>query len=279
MGELTGKVALITGASRGIGRAIAYRFAAEGAAVIAVASCLDQHGDLEGTLEQTVAAIVAAGGKSAAMVCDLTDTQARSDLLARANDLFGPVTILVNNAAGSKMLPPSMVTTKQRNFMFDLNVNVPIELSQQALAGMKQQGQGWILNISSRTAEQPEPPYPDSPMAAHAIGAYGATKAALNRYTEALAHELANDNIFINAMAPNNIVMTPGAAYIRDIAERRPDMVEPLEMMAEAALALCTGAHIGQVVYSRNIVHQTGRKVKSLDGNTIIGDALMAAEL
>ncbi|MEH6551545.1 MAG: SDR family NAD(P)-dependent oxidoreductase [Pseudomonadales bacterium] len=279
MNELSGKVAFITGASRGIGRAIAKRFAAEGAAVVVCASRMGPHGDMEGSLENTVTDIEAAGGRAAAIACDLTDEVARADLIDRASAFFGGFDIVVNNAAAMKANLPSLVTSRHRNMMQDLNVNVPVELAQQALPAMREKGQGWILNISSRTAEQPLAPYPDTAMSAHVIGAYGASKAALNRYTQALAHELVNENIYVNSMAPCNIVLTSGAAYVMDIARRRPDMVEPVEMMAEAALELCVGSHVGQVVYSREIVHATHRKVKSLDGKEIVGDALMAADL
>jgi NAD(P)-dependent dehydrogenase (short-subunit alcohol dehydrogenase family) len=271
--ELQGKVALVTGASRGIGCAIARRFAAEGAAVVVCASRLGSHGDMQGTLEETVALIESAGGRAAAIACDLSDRDARADLLARAGEYFGAIDILVNNAARGDFVLPSHASTHVRDAMFDMNVNVPVELLQQALPGMREKGSGWCLNISSRTAENPEPPYPDSRIAALVIGAYGASKAALNRYTEALADELVEDNIYVNAMAPNNIVLTSVSDEVRAIAERRPDMVEPVEMMAEAALELCTGSHVGQVVYSRNIVHASGRKLKSLDGQQIIGDA------
>jgi NAD(P)-dependent dehydrogenase (short-subunit alcohol dehydrogenase family) len=279
MKQLDGKVALITGSSRGIGLAIAKRFAAEGASVVLSASRLGAHGNLPGTLEEAVAQINRAGGKAAAVEANLTDVEARSILIARASQAFGPIDILVNNAAGSKMKLPSEVSTKERSWMFDLNVNAPIDLAQQALPGMRAQGRGWVLNISSATANQPVVPYPDSQLAAHIIGAYGATKAALDRFTLALAHEVASDNIYVNTLAPENIVMTPGADYVRDIAERRPDMVEPVEMMAEAALALCSGSFVGQIAYSRRLIHSLGRPLKTLDGNTVIGDAFARADL
>lgn len=279
MNELAGKVALITGASRGIGRAMAIRFAAEGASVIAVASRLGAHAQLQGTLEETVAAIESNGGKAAAIACDLSDVAARSDLIERATALFGPIDIVVNNAAGSKMKMPSLSTTAERSWMFDLNVNAPIDLAQQAIPGMRERKAGWILNISSATAFQPKVPYRDRPEAAHICVAYGATKAALDRYTEGLAHEVCADGIYVNTMAPEAIVLTEGASYVRDIARKNPDMVEPIEMMAEAALALCSNRHVGQITYSRSLVHALGRSVKSLDGKTILGDAFLAADV
>ena len=278
MSELNGRVALVTGASRGIGRAIAQRFAAEGASVVVNASRIGSHGQLEGTLEETVELIIADGGHAAALPCDLSDRQARADLLQKASEHFGAIDIVVNNAARADFVLPSQVSSSARDAMYDLNVNVPTELLQQALSGMRDKGRGWCLNISSRTAEQGEPPYPDSQMAAHVIGAYGATKAALNRYTQALAHELAAEDIFVNALAPNNIVLTNVSEQVLAIAKRRPDMVEPVEMMAEAALILCTGSHVGEVVYSRNLVHACGRKVHSLNGNKALGDAFLAAQ-
>lgn len=274
-----GKVALVTGASRGIGRAIARRLAAEGASVVLNASRSGAHRKLQGTLDEAVLEIQEAGGKAAAAVADLSDADARSDLIERASEAFGPIDILVNNAAGSRMRLPSEVTTAERNFMFELNVNAPIDLAQQAIPAMKARGAGWILNISSATAKQPAVPYRDSKQSALIIGPYGASKAALERFTEALAHELAEYRIFVNALAPVAIVLTQGADYVRAIARKNPDMVEPVEMMAEAALALCTGRHVGQLVFSRDLVHALGLEVHSLDGKQILGDAFMAADV
>lgn len=279
MGVLDGKVALVTGASRGIGRAIASRFAAEGASVVLNASRLGAHGKLAGTLEEAVTEIQASGGKAAALASDLGDAEARADLVARASAEFGPIDVLVNNAAGARMRLPSESSLDERRFMFDLNVNTPIDLAQQAIPEMKKRGGGWILNISSATSNQPEVPYRDSKQAALIIGPYGASKAALDRYTQALAHEMAEHDVFVNAMGPVAIVLTQGADYVRDIARKNPDMVEPVEVMAEAALELCSGRHVGRVVFSRNILHEVGRKVRSLDGQTELGDAFLAADV
>ena len=200
-------------------------------------------------------------------------------MVERASSFFGPIDILVNNAAGTHMKLPSQCTTEERSFMFDMNVNGPVDLAQQAIPDMRSKGAGWILNISSATAKQPEVPYRDSKMAAWVIGPYGSTKSALNRYTVALAHEVAEAGIFVNAMAPTSIVLTSGAAYVRDIARNNPDMAEPVEMMAEGALELCTGHHVGRVIFSRDIVHAVNRKVKSVDGKQVLGDAYLEADL
>jgi len=278
MNELSGRVAFITGASRGIGRAIARRFAAEGATVVLCASRLGAHGKLRGTLEEAVSEIQAAGGKAAALAADLRDVEARQGLVERAAAHFGPIDILVNNAAGARMTMPSQTTHEDRLFMHELNLNAPVDLAQQALPGMRTAGGGWILNLTSASAVQPTPPYRDTREAALVIGAYGATKAALDRYTEALAHELAPEQIYVNALAPVSIVLTAGASYVRDIARKNPDMVEPVEMMAEAALELCSGRHVGRVIYSRDLLHAVARPVRSLDGTQELGDAFLRAD-
>ncbi|MDX1736164.1 MAG: SDR family NAD(P)-dependent oxidoreductase [Halioglobus sp.] len=279
MARLDGRTALITGASRGIGLAIARRFSAEGASVVLCASRLGAHGDLQGTLEGAVEELASQGRAAAAVACDLGDAAARADLVSAAETHFGPLDIVVNNAAAAVMQLPSQVTTAQRNMMYEINLNAPIDLAQQALPGMRERGAGWILNISSASARQPVVPYRDSQVAAHVIAAYGATKAALDRYSQGLGHELAGSGVFVNTLAPESIVLTQGADYVRDIARRSPDMAEPVETMAEAALELCSGRHVGQVCYSRQLLHALGIDVHSLDGASVLGDAFLPADV
>ncbi len=280
MGSCEGRVALLTGSSRGIGRAIARRLAAEGASVVLSASRLGSHGDLEGTLEEAVAEIQAAGGRAALVVADLASEAERGDLVVRAEEAFGSLDILVNNAATGVWAMPSQSKLEDRRKMLEVNLQAPVDLAQQALPGMRERGRGWILNLSSDAARQPPVPYRDTPEAAHVIAPYGATKAALIRYTEGLAHEVAGDGVFVNALAPVSIVLTQEAArFAGHIARRNPDMVEPVEVVVEAALELLTQRHVGRIAFSRWLLHSVGRPVRSLDGSRVIGDAFLAADL
>ena len=280
MGCCEGKNALVTGASRGIGRAIAKRLSAEGANVVLSASRLGSHGDLEGTLEESAEEIERAGGRAATVVANLLDDEARSDLVARAEAAFGPLDILVNNAAVGSWAMPSQSTLSDRRKMLEVNLHAPVDLAQQVLPGMRERACGWILSIGSDSHRQPPVPYRDTQDAAHLITAYGATKAALDRYMTGLAHEVAGDGVFVNVLAPVSIVLTQHAArFVGHIAKNNPDMAEPLELMVEAALELCTERHVGQVVLSRELLHRVARAVRSLDGKQVIGDAFLAADL
>ena len=280
MGECEGRVAFVTGASRGIGKAIAVRLAAEGAAVVVNSPVMGEEKGLHGTLESAVEDIEAMGGRAAAIACDLSDPEARAGLIERASEFFGPIDILVNNAAVGIMKPGTESTGDDLRFMFELNVIAPVDLIQQCLPHMKEQGAGWILNIGSGSHVQAELPYASfmPKETGWGVTGYGSTKAALDRYTMGLAHEVQEHGIFINCMKPTAIVLTEGADWTRDIARGNPNMLEPVEMMAEGALEFCTGRHVGRVIASRDIVHYVARKVHSLDGKTVLGDAFLLGD-
>ncbi len=280
MGCCDGQIALVTGASRGIGKGIARRLAAEGASVVVSASRAGAHSDLVGTLDATVAEIEAAGGRAAAAVANLAFEEERCDLVARAEEIFGPLDILVNNAAFGSWGLPSESKLADRREMLEVNLQAPVDLAQQVLPGMRARGGGWILNLGSDSSRQPPLPYRDTQEAAHLIVAYGTTKAALNRYTEGLAHEVAGEGVFVNVLMPVSIVLTQEAArFVGHIARNNPDMAEPVEVMVEAALELVTQRHVGRIAYSRSLLHEVARPVRSLDGSIVIGDAFMPADL
>ncbi len=273
-GALADKVTIVTGAARGIGRAIAMRFAAEGARVAVTARTL-RNGDnaYAGSLEQTVADITAMGGKAVAIAADLASPADRASLVSDAEGaLGGPVQILVNNAAASRNfgLGFTGVTAEEFRYQVDVNVWAGWELAQRVLDGMRGAGSGWILNISSQgAAPKVGPPYRPIPM----VGAqclYGSTKAMLDRLSTGAAMELWPDGIAVNTLAPEAAVATENAS---SVAAVRDDYSEPAECFAEAALALCSGdpaTLTGRVATSLSLLVELGRQVHTLDGNGLV---------
>ena len=267
--ELRGRCALVTGASRGIGRAIARRLAAHGAALVVTASARSANG-----LRETVALIEQAGGRAALIETDLTDEAERATLLARAAEKFGAIDILINNAAGiSAYAPPSKIDLTARRAMFEMNLQAPIDLMQQALPAMRARGWGRIVNLSSEMAQQPSPPYAGPARMIHALALYGASKAALERVSLALAAELAGSGVQVSVLSPYKIAVTEGATAIaQQMKATHPEWLEPVEMMAEAAWQLISGDHNGRVSHSRALLQSLRAPLRALDGRTVIGD-------
>jgi NAD(P)-dependent dehydrogenase (short-subunit alcohol dehydrogenase family) len=268
--DLSGHVAFVTGATQGIGRAIARRLAAHGAPVIVSASGHSREG-----LEETCALIRRSGGKAAWLSCDLNDGDARATLVAEAEKFFGPIDVLVNNAASQgAWAPPSKIDLKARRLAFEVNLHASIDLIQQALPAMRKSGFGRILNITSQSVYQPPLPYAGNPKFTHAMTIYGASKTALDRYTVGLAGELHGTGIHVNGLLPHRIAWSESADQIaRASLPVNPDWVEPLTMMAEAAFILIAGAHSGLITTSRELLQRTQSPLHALDGRTLIGDA------
>jgi NAD(P)-dependent dehydrogenase (short-subunit alcohol dehydrogenase family) len=273
-GALEGLVALVTGASRGIGAAIAERFAAEGAHVAVTARSLDAHPThLPGTLLEVTDRIRARGVRAAAIGADLTDPAERPRIVREAEAALGSIDVLVNNAAAAFYIPFERITPKRLRIAWELNVRAPFELAQLVASGMRARRRGWILNVSSATATHPQgPPYPDFYRTGGAT-VYGLTKAALDRMTTGLAAELSENGIAVNSLAPVAAVLTPGVAALGVVPDV-PELVEPVELMAEAAVALCSGdpaSLTGRVVYTRPFLEEMGRTARALDGTPMAG--------
>lgn len=275
MEGLQGHVALVTGGRRGIGGATAERLAAAGAAVVIAAERLDEDG-----VALRLERIAAAGGRAHAIAFDLADPAARADAVARASEPFGPVDILMNNAAANNYAPPSAMDLAFRRRMFEINVHGPIDLIQQALPHMKAQGWGRVVNISSATARPAEIPYPGDPAHVHGTAVYGASKLALERFTLGLAAELHGTGVTVNATFPTSVCVTEANSPVALAAlARHPEWGEASEMMAEAAMLLIVNRLTGVVTPSRELLYLLQAPLRGRDGAAVIGDAHSLADL
>ena len=224
MGKMTGRVAIVTGASRGIGRAIAELLAGEGARVVCVARTLNE-GDhrLEGSLNGTVAAIRAKGGEATAVAADISSEAECLRLVEAARAAYGRIDTLVNNAALNYYIPTADYPTSRWIKAFAVNVHAPFILSKAVLPDMIAAGRGAIVNIGSGSAIGPgRGPYADQTVRGGVM--YGATKAALERFTQGLAQEVAHHGgIAVSCVSPSRTVPTAGHRLSQaDGQPRRP---------------------------------------------------------
>lgn len=233
-----GKVAIVTGASRGIGKAVALALAREGAQVV-VAARTEQAEQLPGTIHDTVRGIEAVGGKALAVKTDVGDEASVDEMVHRTLEAFGRIDVLVNNAAVA-FYPPVVETPPRRwDLVMRVNLRGPFLCCRAVLPTMIQQRSGSIVNLSSGAADMDGPTY---------VGvAYCATKAAVERLTNALAGEVRQHSIAVNAIKPRKEVSTEGMRFWNPQADwsqwDEPDdfMVKGVLFLADLDAARLTG--------------------------------------
>jgi len=275
--DISGKVALVTGASRGIGRAIAQRLASAGATVVVTARSVDQEASatrvgvqrkMTGTLAGTVALIERSGGRAMAMGADLADPQERDSLVDRVARRAGAIDILINNAGFCDFVQVADMPMDVFERTLDHYVRAPFALAKSAIAHMRERGAGWIVNITSAQALPVGRPFPEY-LAVSGDTVYSAAKAAINRFTQGLAAELLAANIAVNAVGPSTAIMTPGAADY--IPGGYP--TEDVAYLAETVLAMChlpAALRTGLIAHSMHFPWHHGIPVRSLDGRTVL---------
>jgi 3-oxoacyl-[acyl-carrier protein] reductase len=234
--SLAGRLALVTGGSGGIGKAIAVGLAAEGLSVAV------SYGSRARPAEELASQITAAGGKAAAFRADLRRAEAAGELVTAVEDALGPVDVLVSNAGLGRAQPLEEVFAGDFDEMIAVNLRAPFLLAQRALPAMRARGFGRILFMSSIAA------FTGGIVGPH----YAASKAGLHGLTHFLAARVASDGITVNALAPALIAetgMLPGSPD--ELAGRIPvgRLGRPGEV-ADMALAMLANPYLTNQVVS-----------------------------
>lgn len=273
--ELAGRVAVVTGASRGIGRAIATRLASAGAHVVLAARSVDKPSEgFSGTIHDVADAIRAFGGKATPLGLDVADATSREAFVRACQEQLGTIDVLVNNAGTPLYKTIDEYSHEDIRNQIGMYYEGPLHLINMLVPGMKAKGAGAILNLgSSSVVKLPKQPYAEH-LAYFGIDAlYASLKAADHRMSFGLAAELFEHGIAVNIVAPVRAVWTPGLENLG--LEFGPDhpAIEKEEHIAEAALALVSeppDVRTGVLAWSYEFLDGIGRTTMSLDGKSVI---------
>jgi 3-oxoacyl-[acyl-carrier protein] reductase len=269
---LEGQVAIVTGASRGIGCAIAERIASAGARVFAAARTLDDHP--RGGVRQTVERITARGGSAVPLLVDMEIAKSRESLIDQVIDQARRIDILVNNAGTATYLATDAMPLAIARAQTETYFLGPWHLCHLVLPHMKRQGEGRILNIGSCVSIPPERPYEAYNAARGFEALYAGLKTGLHRFSQGLAAEVHASNIAVNVLGPVLAVYTPGLAALNLGLTPDMDICEPVEDMAEAALDILSRPtnYTGHIELSHQHLDRIGRSTLSLDGLRVLVD-------
>ena len=225
--SLSGKVAFVAGASRGIGATVAAALAAQGAAV-AVAARSEQEGRIPGTIGTVADRIVSSGGRALAVPCDVTSEESVETAVATTVAEFGGIDILVANAGVLWLGPIESTPLKRWQLCLNVNVTGVFLVTKAVIPHVRARGGGSLIAITTTGVE----------MIDHGANAYWVSKAAVERLYLGLAADLKGDNIAVNCLSPSRVVLTEGWQAGGGGMTIPPEMVEPPEAMANAAVRL-----------------------------------------
>ena len=247
---LHGKTLFITGASRGIGREIALKAAADGANIVIAAKSADAHPKLAGTIYSVAAEVEAAGGKALAIQLDVRDELAVKAAMAQAAEHFGGIDALINNAGAIKLQGVETLEPKRFDLMYQINTRAVLVCSQAALPYLKQSA-GHIINLS--------PPLNLASKWFAQYAPYTLTKYGMSMLTIGMSEEFKKYGISVNSLWPRTVIATAAIEYELGGPQIFKQARTPA-IMADAAYAILTTTN------------------RSLTGRLLIDDEILAEQ-
>ncbi|MCY0109879.1 NAD(P)-dependent oxidoreductase [Pseudomonas monsensis] len=249
--SLQGKTLFITGASRGIGREIALRAAKDGANIVIAAKSAEPHAKLPGTIHSVAAEVEAAGGKALALQVDVRDDDAVRQALAQANEHFGGIDALVNNAGAIKLTGVQHIELKRFDLMHQINTRAVLLCSQAALPYLKKSA-GHILNLS--------PPLNLASKWFAQFSPYTVTKYGMSMLTVGMSEEFTSYGISVNSLWPQTMIATAAIEFQLGNRESFKQARTPA-IMADAAHVILSssGRQItGRLLIDEEILRESG---------------------
>jgi len=252
--RLDGKVAIVTGASRGIGRNMAVALADAGSAVVIAARSTEDNPKLPGTIHSVAERIERAGGRALAVACDVTSEESVAACVERTIERFGRIDCLINNAGVMWLAKIADTPLKRWELVQRVNLGGTFLFTKAVLPTMRAQRSGSLIAITTNGVLMTD--------AAKGGGsnAYWVSKAAIERLYLGLASECRTDGIAVNCLAPSGVVLTEGWAFASGGAKIPDEYVEAPELMGRAAVMLAgqdASGVTGRVLYSRELLAET----------------------
>ena len=259
MGSLEGRVALVTGSSRGIGEYMAKHFARAGAKVAIAARTVEVTDKrLPGTIHSVAEEIRSEGGESAAVQMNMRDPESITSGIEEAVEELGGLDIIVNNAA--ILVPGNLETVQDRHLdlIWQIDLKGPLILMKYALPHLKNAGGGDIINVSSVAGVFPGPgPYDTTPSRREG-SFYGMVKSALERFSQGLARELQSDNIKVNVLSPQGRIKTPGNIWADNDPDNPTLEFEAADEMGKAGVWGCeqSNEYTGNILFDQDVCRE-----------------------
>ena len=265
------KTAIITGATRGIGKAIALRLAKEGANIVIAAKSVEENAKLGGTIFSAAAEIEAAGGKALAVQCDIRFDDQVQNVIDKAIEKFGGIDILVNNASAISLTTTEQTEPKRFDLMHDINVRGTFFVTKGCIPHLKKAANPHILTLS--------PPINMDPKWFEKHVAYTITKYNMSMMTIGWAKELAKDRIAANALWPRTTIDT---AAVRNLlgGAMLANMSRTADILADAAYYILrqpSGECTGNLFVDEQVLAKEG--ITDLEKYSVVPGAQLYTDL